>query len=55
LKLANIVDEFTREALAIRVGRSCNADQLVEVIEALMAKRGAPEYLRMDNGPEMIP
>ena len=54
LKLANIVDEFTREALAIRVGRSCTADGLVEIIEALVAVRGAPEHLRMDNGPEMI-
>jgi putative transposase len=54
LKLANIVDEFTREALAMRVGRSCGADQLVETIGALVAVRGAPEHLRMDNGPEMI-
>ena len=37
LKLANIVDEFTSEALAIRVGRSCTADQLVETIEAVVA------------------
>jgi hypothetical protein len=42
LKLANIVDEFTREALAIRVGRSCTADQLVETTEAIVARRGAP-------------
>jgi putative transposase len=54
LKLANLVDEFTREALAIRVGRSCTADGVVEIIEALVALRGAPEHLRMDNGPEMI-
>lgn len=54
LKMANVVDEFTRECLAIRVGRSCNADQLIDVLEALMAERGAPEHLRMDNGPEMI-
>jgi putative transposase len=54
LKLANVVDEFTREALAIRVDRSCGADQLVETIEAVVALRGAPEHLRMDNGPEMV-
>jgi transposase InsO family protein len=54
LKLANIVDERTREALAMRVGRTCTADQLVEVIETLVAKRGAPAYLRCDNGPELI-
>jgi putative transposase len=50
----NIVDEYTREALAMRVGRSCDADQVVPVIEALVAKRGAPGHLRMDNGPELI-
>lgn len=54
LKLLNIVDEFTREALAMRVGRTCSADELVSVIEALVAERGAPGHLRMDNGPELI-
>jgi putative transposase len=54
LKLTNIVDEFTREALAMRVGRSCNADQLIDIIEQLAAERGAPEHLRMDNGPELM-
>lgn len=54
IKLLNIVDEFTREALAMRVGRSCTADDVVAVIDALVADRGAPNHLRMDNGPEMI-
>jgi transposase InsO family protein len=54
LKLLNVVDEFTREALAMRVGRSCDADAVVAVIEALVAERGAPEHLRMDNGPELV-
>jgi transposase InsO family protein len=54
LKLANIVDEHTREALAMRVGRSCTADDLIEVLAGLVAVRGAPERLRMDNGPELI-
>ena len=54
LKLCNIVDEHTREALAMRVGRTCDADGVVAVIEALVAERGAPEHLRMDNGPELI-
>ena len=54
LKMANVVDEFTRECLAIRVGRSCTADQLIDVLEVLMVERGAPEHLRMDNGPEMV-
>ena len=54
LKLCNIVDEYTREALAIRVDRTCTADQVVGVIEDLVLTRGAPEHLRADNGPEMI-
>ncbi len=54
LKLLNIVDEYTREALAMRVGRTCDADQVVAVIEALVVERGAPGHLRMDNGPELV-
>ncbi len=54
LKLLNIVDEHTREALAMDVARSMGADQVVEVIERLVTERGAPLHLRMDNGPELV-
>lgn len=54
LKLCNIVDEYTREALAIRVDRTCTAEDIVAVIEDLILTHGAPEYLRSDNGPELI-
>ncbi len=54
LKIANIVDEFTREALSTRTARSCTAEDLVRVLERLVAERGAPEHLRCDNGPELI-
>jgi putative transposase len=54
LKLLNVVDEFTREALAMRVGRTCDADDVVATIEALVKQRGAPAHLRMDNGPELV-
>ena len=54
LKSLHVVDEDTREALAMRIGRTCTADQVVEVLIDLVAARGAPEHLRMDNGPEMI-
>ncbi len=54
LKLLNVVDEFTREALAMRVGRSCDADDVVATIEVLVGERGAPAHLRMDNGPELV-
>jgi putative transposase len=53
LRLLNVVDEFTREALAMLVERSINADRTVSVLERLVAQRGAPEFLRMDNGPEL--
>jgi len=54
IKLCNIVDEHTREALAIRVSRTCSAEQVVELVAGLVGERGAPEYLRADNGPELI-
>lgn len=53
VKLCNIVDEFTREALVMRVERNIDADMVVETLERLVAVRGAPAHLRMDNGPEM--
>ncbi len=53
LKLLNVVDEFTREALEMLVERRVDADRAVEVLQQLTAERGAPEHLRCDNGPEM--
>ena len=38
----------------MRVGRTCTADDLVEVRAGLVAVRGAPEHLRADNGPELL-
>ena len=54
LKLFNVIDEFTREVLAIHVDHSINADKVVEGVEAIAAIRGAPGHLRMDNGPELV-
>ncbi len=54
LKLLHVVDEHTREALAIRVARSIDADHAVRVLDQIVRERGtAPEFVRMDNGPEM--
>lgn len=53
LKLLNVVDEFTREALVMHTARSITADQTVEVLERIVAQRGAPTHIRCDNGPEM--
>ena len=55
LKLLNIIDEYTREALAIEAGRSIDADKVVAVLDRVVAERGRPPaYLRFDNGPEFI-
>ena len=54
LKLLNVVDEFTREALAMDCRRRINADQTVQTLEHLIGERGAcPAYIRCDNGPEL--
>ncbi len=54
LKLLTVMDEFTREGLAIRVGRSFKAVQVKEVLWEVGLKRGYPEFLRSDNGSEFI-
>jgi transposase InsO family protein len=54
LKFLNIVDEFTREALAIECQRRIDSDATVAVLDALVAARGgAPGHIRCDNGPEL--
>jgi putative transposase len=50
LKLLNIVDEFTREALVMLVERSIDADRTVAILERLVAERGAPEADSGRNG-----
>lgn len=54
LKLLTIIDEFTRESLSIRVARSITADDVMEELAVLFEERGAPEYVRSDNGPEFV-
>lgn len=54
IKMLNVIDEFTREALAIEVDRSIDADGVVDVLERLALTRGAPVYVRFDNGPEFV-
>lgn len=54
LKLLHVVDEHTREALAIHVARKIDSDQTVSVLERIVTRRGrSPELVRMDNGPEL--
>jgi transposase InsO family protein len=54
LKLLPIVDEYTRESLVIEVARRMEAVDVVGVLAALIAVRGAPGFIRSDNGPEFI-
>jgi len=48
LKILNVVDEFTHEGIAGKVAYSIDAQALIEVLDALVACRGAPRYLRLD-------
>lgn len=54
LKLMPVVDEYTRECLAIEVDRSLTSKEVAGVLSRLMQERGEPGYIRSDNGPEFI-
>jgi putative transposase len=52
IKLLTVVDEYTRESLALHVATSIKSRAVIEVLSRLIAERGAPIYLRSDNGSE---
>ncbi len=54
LKMLTVLDECTRECLAIETGRSIRSEQVIEVLEGLCATHGPPVFVRSDNGPEFI-
>lgn len=54
LKFLPIEDEFTRECLSIDVARSITAKDVINTLQELFAVRGAPKFIRSDNGPEFI-
>jgi len=54
LKSLSVVDEWTRECLAIEVGSSITAVHVIAVLERLFQRYGPPQVLRSDNGPEFI-
>lgn len=54
LKLLPIVDEFTRECLAIEVATGMAAERVIGVLARLFAIHGPPQFLRSDNGPEFV-
>jgi putative transposase len=53
VRLMTLIDEFTRECLAIRVARRINSLGVLETMADVMLMRGVPEHIRSDNGPEM--
>lgn len=53
-KMLTVLDEYTREALCVTVRLKMNADDVLEALYQLMMKKGKPEYIRSDNGPEFI-
>jgi putative transposase len=53
-RLLNVLDEFTRECLAIRVDRKLSSVDVVDVLSDLFILRGVPAYVRSDNGPEFL-
>jgi transposase InsO family protein len=53
-RMLNVIDEFTRECIAIRVNRRLKAVDVIDVLSDLFILRGVPKHVRSDNGPEFI-
>ena len=53
-RMLNVIDEFIRECLAIRVSRKLKALDVIDVLSDLFSLRGVPRHIRSDNGPEFI-
>jgi transposase InsO family protein len=54
VKMLVVIDEFTRECLALDVAKSFKGEDVVEVLRYLFAVRGCPKFIRSDNGPEFV-
>jgi putative transposase len=54
IKCLTVIDEFTRECLAIDVAGSIRSKRVVEILSQLVSVRGSPRFLRSDNGPEFV-
>lgn len=53
-RMLNIIDEFTHECLAIRIGRRLKSIDVIDVLSDLFILRGVPTHIRSDNGPEFV-
>jgi len=54
LRILVLMDEYTRECLALRVERRLNSLEVIDTLAEVMLRRGIPEHIRSDNGPEFI-
>ena len=54
LKWLSVVDEYTRECLALKVDRDITSENVIDTLSELFAMRGVPRHIRSDNGPEFI-
>jgi putative transposase len=54
IKCLTVIDEFTRECLAIDVAGGIRSKRVIEVLSTLVSQRGAPLFMRSDNGPEFV-
>ena len=52
--MLTLLDEYTRECLAIRVERRMGSSEVIETLSDVMLWRGIPEHIRSDNGPEFV-
>ena len=54
MRMLTVIDESTRECLAIEVNRRLNSNNVMDVLSQLFIEYGVPQYIRSDNGPEFI-
>jgi putative transposase len=52
--MLNLIDEFTRECLAIRIDRRLRSTDVIDVLSDQFILRGVPDHIRSDNGPEFV-
>jgi transposase InsO family protein len=54
IRMLNIIDEYTKECLAIKVRRKMTASDVIDTLADLFMQRGSPKFIRSDNGPEFV-
>lgn len=54
IRMLTVIDEYSRECLAIKVNRKLNSLNVIDVLSELFIEKGMPKYIRSDNGPEFI-